>query len=331
MLTEALFNEILLNPAQRSADTLRIVSGYASATMVSRHFKQLQQIRKKVRVELIVGMAVQDGLSSKDHQSFQSLASSSDYRSLFECRYVAYRPPVHSKVYVWHSNGEPITAFIGSANYTQVAFGASRKEAMVEGNPNEATVYFDLIRQDTVDCLDQQVENLISIYEEPAYSLGMPLEDEDEAESGGSTGQAWEFVASLPHVTVSFLASDGRLPQRSGLNWGQRPELGRNPNQAYVRLPNPIAKSDFFPTRGEHFTIITDDDKSLICARAQDNGKAIHTPDSNSMMGIYFRNRLGLPDGSMITRQHLDAYGRTNVDFYKIDEETFYMDFSVDG
>jgi hypothetical protein len=25
----------------------------------------------------------------------------------------------------------------------------------------------------------------------------------------------------------------------------------------------------------------------------------------------------------------LERYGRTDVDFYKIDEETFYMDFSV--
>ena len=329
MLTEALFNEVLLNPAQTSADTLRIVSGYASATMVSRHLEILQQVRKKVRIELIVGMAVQDGLSSKDHQSFQSLASSSDHKDLFECRYVAYRPPVHSKVYVWHSNGEPTIAFIGSANYTQPAFRTSRREAMVKGDPNEATAYFDLIRQDTIDCLDQQVEDLISVYEEPAYSIGMSVED--EADSDGFTDQAREFIASLPHVTVSFLARDGTLPQRSGLNWGQRPELRRNPNQAYIRLPNPIARSNFFPPRGDHFTIITDDDKSLICARAQDNGKAIHTSDSNSKMGIYFRNRLGLAGGSMITRQHLDAYGRTNVDFYKIDEETFYMDFSADG
>ena len=73
MLTEALFDSILLNPARAKADTLRIVSGYATATMVSRHFKRIKEIRRKIRVELIVGMAIQDGLSSKDHQAFQSL------------------------------------------------------------------------------------------------------------------------------------------------------------------------------------------------------------------------------------------------------------------
>lgn len=41
------------------------------------------------------------------------------------------------------------------------------------------------------------------------------------------------------------------------------------------------------------------------------------------------RNRLGLANGQYVTRQDLERYGRTDVDFYKIDEETFYMDFSV--
>ena len=91
----------------------------------------------------------------------------------------------------------------------------------------------------------------------------------------------------------------------------------------------PVARTDHFPPRGEVFTIITDDDKSLICVRAQDGGKAIHTTQNNSILGMYFRYRLGVPGGSLLSRSHLDSYGRTDIDFYKIDEETYYMDFSV--
>jgi len=75
--------------------------------------------------------------------------------------------------------------------------------------------------------------------------------------------------------------------------------------------------------------VLTDDNKELICVRAQDDGKAIHTTLDNSLLGEYFRFRLGLPNGVFITKDHLLRYGRADVDFYKIDEETYLMDFSV--
>lgn len=78
-----------------------------------------------------------------------------------------------------------------------------------------------------------------------------------------------------------------------------------------------------------HFTAITDDRKQLTLRVEQQNDKAITTPERNSDLGEYFRNRLGLPNGAFVTRNDLEAYGRTNVTFYKLDDETYYMDFSV--
>ncbi len=80
---------------------------------------------------------------------------------------------------------------------------------------------------------------------------------------------------------------------------------------------------------------MTDDGKSLICVPAEPKQKggtiphAIHTPLNNSDMGLYFRYRLGLASGAFITKQDLENYGRTNVIIYKLDPETYYMDFSV--
>ena len=92
-----------------------------------------------------------------------------------------------------------------------------------------------------------------------------------------------------------------------------------------------IYRSDFFPKRSIHFTVLTDDNKILICTRAQKDelGHAIETPHNNSLLGEYFRNRLGLPNGAFVTRDDFDKYGRTDIDFYKIDNETYYMDFSI--
>lgn len=131
-----------------------------------------------------------------------------------------------------------------------------------------------------------------------------------------------------PHVRISFLDNQGGLPKRSGLNWGKRPEHNRNPDEAYIKVPKHVHDSGFFPPRGICFTIHTDDGKDLLCVRAQANAKAIETPADNSIMGRYFRNRLGLASGALVEKKDLQKYGRTDVDFYKINNETYYMDFS---
>lgn len=51
----------------------------------------------------------------------------------------------------------------------------------------------------------------------------------------------------------------------------------------------------------------------------------IHTILENVRMGKCFRCRLDLPNGAFITKDDLLRYGRTDVDFYKIDDETYFM------
>ena len=48
-----------------------------------------------------------------------------------------------------------------------------------------------------------------------------------------------------------------------------------------------------------------------------------------NQLGEYFRNRLGLANGAYVHSSDLMTYGRTDVAFYKIDEEQYYMDFSI--
>lgn len=94
-------------------------------------------------------------------------------------------------------------------------------------------------------------------------------------------------------------------------------------------MPTKVAKSGFFPLEKRHFVAITDDRHQLILRIEQQNDKAITTPARNSDLGEYFRNRLGLANGEFVTRDALERYGRKDVIFVKLDEETYYMDFSV--
>lgn len=116
-----------------------------------------------------------------------------------------------------------------------------------------------------------------------------------------------------------------RVPYASGLNWGQRP--GREPNQAYLPVSVDIQRDQFFPDVGIPFVLKTDDGHEFICRRAQQNGKAIHS-ENNSDLGKYFRRRLGVTLGGLVSMGHLLKFGRTTVDIYKIGEHEFLMDFS---
>lgn len=127
-------------------------------------------------------------------------------------------------------------------------------------------------------------------------------------------------------IKVDLIDSKGEV--QYGLNWGQR--AGRNPDQAYIQLPADIYKSDFFPPKGKYFVVRTDDGQTIIMTRAQktDDGTAIQTPDDNSILGKYFRKRLGLQEGVPITAYDIAAYGRNNVVITKIDNLNYEMNFS---
>jgi hypothetical protein len=131
-------------------------------------------------------------------------------------------------------------------------------------------------------------------------------------------------------ITLSLIVARSgmeRVPMRSGLNWGQRP--GRNPNQAYLSVPREIQRSSFLPEIGQQFLVEADDGQRFIMVRAQSNGKALETPGDNSLLGRYFRTRIGVESGRLVTATHLRRYGRTSVDIYRVSSSHYELDFSV--
>ena len=317
MFNQDLINRILIEPIRKGANRLLIVSGYASHTMASWHLKRIKELGlPTIDIELIVGMALYDGLKEDIHQGFKDIhENNDDIYSNFQCQYIIEHAPVHSKIYIWLDNDLPIEAYTGSANYSQAGFSLGRREYMTPCEPYLAFQYYNGLICDVMFCNHNEVEDYIML-----RASHPVLENEME-------NSAIIFDDSIENVTLSLLDSKtGETHRHSGLNWGQR--NGREPNQAYIPVPSRIAKSEFFPLEKRHFSVLTDDHKNLVLRVQQQGDKAITTPMNNSLIGEYFRNRLGLNNGQFVTRQHLDDYGRTDVTFYKLDEEQFYMDFS---
>lgn len=316
LITDDYVQETLINPLNDGADSLSIISGYATPSMASWYIKTLEEMQLPLsNFDLTLGMASYDGLTEAVHNGFKSIHGKTFTSvSQFTCSYVFENPPVGSNLYLWRKDGEPTKAFVGSANFLQKAFLSGRRELLEFCDPQEALDYYNQVIDSSMYCTHNDIEDNIII--RPNH----PILDED---SMPLTNLEGDGIAS---VRLSLLSRNGEVGVRSGLNWGQR--NNRNRNEAYIPLCRSIASTDFFPKNKQHFMVVTDDGKSLLLRIEQQNDKAITTPLSNAQLGEYFRNRLELANGEFITKEHLLAYGRTDVVFYKIDEEQYFMDFS---
>lgn len=309
---------VFFNPATQDVNRLCILSGYATPNMTSWLIKNISdRLLRPTEITLIVGMIPYDGLSISVHEGFKELLKEKLPQNISKltCSYVYNNAPVHSKIYIWLKDDAPVVAYTGSADFTQNAFSTRKRENILECDPVIAYNYYKNVENDSIYCNHAEIEDHIILY--PTH----PILDNENNPRDSLSG------AEIESVTLSLLAKSGEVGTRSGLNWGQR--KGRNKNQAYIPLPIHIAKSGFFPLSKQHFTVVTDDHHQLILRVEQQFDKAITTPLSNAQLGEYFRSRLGLANGQFVTKQDLDNYGRTDVTFYKLDEEQYYLDFSV--
>ena len=320
MITADISKTVLFAPLALDVNELYIVSGYATPTMLSWYMKNLyHKTRSPIKIFLLVGMVPFDGISVSVHEGFVQLIRDDKPQEIqkLECSYIYDDPAVHSNLFIWAKDGVPLKAFAGSAYFVQSSFvGHHRQEIMENCDAEEAMWYFQSLIGRSIYAQHAEIEEYVRIH--PTHPV---LDRENTLIEGIDTAQA-----RYETVTLSLITRTGKPGVRSGLNWGQRP--GRNHNEAYISLPSKIAKSGFFPLEKRHFTAITDDRHQLILRIEQQNDKAITPPTRNSELAEYFRNRLGLANGAFVTRDDLEKYGRTDVVFIKLDEETYYMDFS---
>jgi hypothetical protein len=309
MIRSNLYSSVLLDPCIKGANELFIVSGYASATFTRRHIIDLlKKPGPSKKVNLIIGMPKK----KTDHQGFISLLES--YPDNFCGHYYEGKPSVHCKLYSWFEGDSPIHGFSGSANYSQYGFfEESQANQITNDNPIEIRDYYNELLQSSVLIEDAIVEGFESYAREGLSSSLLPGEI--------------EWIEKDRVVRISFLSRQGIVPRKSGLNWGQRE--GREPNQSYLSIKKDARKEGFLPEKEFTFTMLTDSGKSLDCTVQQDGRKAVTTTDNNSILGKYIRQKIGVVDGSLISVEDLERYGRTDFVLRKINDETFLFDMSV--
>ena len=316
----SIYEQVVEIPYKGGWRELNAISGYASPAFIDFLLKR----HPDIKINLIVGMVSKDGILESFHERMKILANSGH----FNCYYYNGKSACHAKNFAWFNNEKSGPTFVGSANLSNQGFlrdweadGVKQDghiESISEGKFEDVLDLYQELFKESVNCLDASVPAEFKLYKTEVSG------DKKSRKTGGVVAKGLDSVM-LP--LFSLRTKD--IHKKAGLNWGQRP--GREPNQAYIPIPREVHDKNpgFFPSRKHHFIIDTDDGKQFTGVVAQENSKALESTENNSLFGKYFRDRLGMSHGDFVTMDHLLKYGRTDVTIYKIDDDHFYLNFSV--
>ncbi len=322
--------------------TLKIITAFTDCERISTHMIALAEEMKKHRiqkglsVEIVLGMT-RSGLTQKKHGDIcRMIGFLRQTREMpkISCRYIVRGPEVHSKVYIWLRHDKilgdvPELAFCGSLNYTMNAF-YKRRESVGLCSPTEALRYYQELLPDTVDCFDPALAAKLK------KLAGTSLEMVCDSDAREKEFADYDAEKPLDRLDVSLLCADGAETGRgSGVNWGIRKNgTKRDRNQAYIPYNTHDQKEGFFPDRAKPedencpmFLVLTKDFGSFHMRMAQAGNKALHSVESNAILGEWLRKRMGVASGELITKKMLEAYGRTFVTFRKYPDGVYLLDF----
>lgn len=309
----ALKKALLVDPLNEGCNELRALSGYASPSVLYALFAE-DRTHHLAKVQLTVGMVGVDGISLGAHHGFLALQNV-DYPGRVDVRYVTDGKGVHSKVYVWCKDGYPNRAFVGSANFTSNGIEGGYREVLTGADPARCLALVDEVAANAQPCDDPQMPGELIMLHTSRQKI-----------HGNAVPQyrPWERDG-VEYRDISLLTPRSQTGVAYGLNWGHR--AGRDLDQSYLPVPAIVARSIFLPPRGHRFTLLASDGRALSAVVAQDGDKAIETPDSNAILGRFIRSQLGLPHGALIRPDDLRRANATGYRLYRIDSETFAIEF----
>lgn len=340
LLTERLYEQVLLEPASAGADRLLVVSGYATPAMASRLLTDLgARVGHSVAIDLIVGMVGYEGITIQDHDGFLTLQASPPAGRITVSYTVDHRS-VHTKLFVWMSGGTPVAAFAGSANFTQNGFLIGKRrthhsELLTAVDPAAALAEFERVEGESLRADYPTVEEEVAIGVRRSNVIVSVAASDDVDASPDLAGMDYVVLPLVAQNSSAKGTVRGHPHLQWGLNWGQRGNRDRN--QAVIPVPSRVWEQnpDFFPkgTAGDRpqFLVTTDDGKSIFFVVAEQGNKALHSVPSNSLVGEYFRSRLGVASRAPVALNDLIAGGSRFVRIYRTEDEGYFLEYSPEA
>jgi hypothetical protein len=138
-----------------------------------------------------------------------------------------------------------------------------------------------------------------------------------------------------PHVILPLYSKRGEkhVPERSGLNQWNAAGRPRDHDEIYIPIPAWIHTTfpRFFPPRDQAFELTLPDRTTMSAKVCQDNSKALMSNPNAALGKWLLRDVMNLKPNELLTYDKLQTIGLDSVVVYKIDNNTYDIDFTKIG
>ena len=327
------FREVLDSEFAK-ATSVTIASGYTSLDVINAYTPEFIRIAKSGGTSrLLIGMAFYEGLSEKKYNAAMELNSTLGKLNDNSGVYLTNGRRYHGKVYHFQKDSQSIV-YVGSSN-----FSTSGTKTNIE-----CTL--------PIKTSEQKVEILKFIKElySPDYSIKIDKAGDiisSKRKSAFSTVQnQWDKLQKYDPKSISknnlpkLVLSLTRIVDKPMSNLNVYFGKGRENKKTGVIKPRPwyevelianrdLNSKDDYP-KGD-FIAYTDDGYIIPMRTSGTNYKNIRSKKSLQILGMWLKSKLeksgALKKYEAVTRETLIEYGKDEIEFYKIKEGKYYMEF----
>jgi hypothetical protein len=325
-----------------SAKEIQVCVGYASNDAVAELLDIIPRIEYELSFHLSLGMAKFEGLPRSQFRALKDLQAILESRHMGSVN-VVNKWPFHGKVSVFTEPSGLKRAILGSSNLSGITKTVMQYECDIE-----------ILDKTSVDKLNSFVTQLRQVASEPLN---------DRIKIVASRSSALVGIFNVEEISdeelgrVKEVAKKSRIAYRMPLRVGPEQQMSnlnvffggerRNAQRTWGR-PRPWYEVELipgrewyrnapaFPDATVHFRVITDDGYTFEVNSSLDEAwgaqKNFRSSGDLEILGRWIKGRLeasgALTPGDHVTTSTLETYGRDQIELVRLDDDTWYMDFS---
>lgn len=274
-----------------------------------------------------------EGLSIKDHKDYIDLMKRYEQLKIY---YKIKYPLTHIKLYKFDFHNKKPIKYIGSANFSKSGF-FHNQEILLKTEENFAEL-FNMIKDGSLLCTSDDIKRHIIFYEEDKKeplvnpkkkdkeTLTKIRPENDQLSTKPNNTyikykniiiKRFEYAADAD-FKIPIIIKNDKLQDDKGINAWIR-------NQTpYLRQSNKFPFTNYFPSKKE-FKIITDTNEVLTGKLTEEKPTQLELYPN---IYEYLKRKLSLIEHRPITYKDLSRNNLLEIWVTKIDEETYYFDFS---
>ena len=317
-----------------NSDGVTIASGYVSLDIINKFYSGFEKIAANGgRSRLLVGMAFYEGLSANKLTLLSNLNKKLGQTGRGSGVFVSYNGKYHGKVYHFQNNNRN-NFYIGSSNFSRSGL-SENIECTVSIQDTETqtglTSFLDfLFLPDNAVAIDK-AEIVVPGSSEYGRRISLKTLDDlpkyEPATVDKSLLPKLDYplsrVADKERSSLNVYFGKGRWSRTTG-------KVLARPWYEVELIANREITSDPMYPKGD-FMAYTDDGYVMPMKTSGDYFKNIRSRGNLSLLGQWIKGKLqksgALLPLTPVTQDTLDAYGRDSINFYKMSDDKFYMEF----